>query len=116
MAGYEHALSPSVDLIPSILLKSDAASTQVDLNVMGMYKDMLWLGVSARVDDAIAPMIGYRHELSNGLSAIRIGYSYDITMSELNNYSSGSHEIMLNYCMKLMKPLPPQIYKNVRFL
>jgi len=115
-AGYRHALSPSMDLMPNILLKSDAASTQIDINVMAMYKNMLWLGVSGRVDDAVAPMIGYRHEMANGLSAIRIGYSYDITMSELNNYSSGSHEIMLNYCMKLKKPLPPQIYKNVRFL
>ncbi len=115
-AGYSHALSPTVDLLPNILLKSDAASTQIDINVMAMYKNSLWLGVSGRVDDAVAPMIGYRHEMANGLSAIRIGYSYDITMSELNNYSSGSHEIMLNYCMKLKKPLPPQIYKNVRFL
>lgn len=115
-AGYTHALSPSMDLMPNILLKSDAASTQIDINVMAMYKNSLWLGVSGRVDDAVAPMIGYRHEMANGLSAIRIGYSYDITMSELNNYSSGSHEIMLNYCMKLKKPLPPQIYKNVRFL
>lgn len=115
-AGYTHALSPTVDLMPNLLLKSDAASTQIDINVIGMYKKALWLGVSARMDDAVAPMIGYRHQLPNGLSAIRIGYSYDVTMSELNNYSSGTHEIMLNYCMKLKKPLPPQIYKNVRFL
>lgn len=116
MAGYEYALSPSVDLLPNILMKSDAASTQIDINVIGMYKDMIWLGVSGRADDAIAPMIGYRHELNEGLGAIKIGYSYDVTMSELNNYSSGSHEIMINFCKKLKKPLPPQIYKNVRFL
>ena len=116
MAGYEYAVSPSFDLLPNILMKSDAASTQIDINVIGMYKDMLWVGVSGRADDAVAPMIGYRHELNDGLAAIRIGYSYDVTLSELNNYSSGSHEIMLNYCRKLKKPLPPQIYKNVRFL
>ena len=116
MAGYTYSVSPSIDVIPSILVKSDAASTQFDINVMGMYKNMLWLGVSYRADDAIAPMLGYRHALQGGRSAVRIGYSYDVTTSSLNNYSSGSHEIMLNYCMKLKKPLPPQIYKNVRFL
>jgi len=116
MAGYTYALSPSIDIIPNLLVKSDAASTQFDINVMGMYKNMLWLGVSYRADDAIAPMLGYRHALKDGRSAVRIGYSYDVTTSSLNNYSSGSHEIMLNYCMKLKKPLPPQIYKNVRFL
>jgi hypothetical protein len=34
----------------------------------------------------------------------RIGYSYDVTTSELKNYSSGSHEIMLNYCFLIVKP------------
>lgn len=116
MAGYTHALSSNVDLIPSILVKSDQTSTQMDFNLMGMYKNTLWLAATYRLDDAIAPMIGYRHELNGGRSAIRVGYSYDLTTSELNNYSSGTHEIMLNYCMQLRKPLPPQIYKNVRFL
>jgi len=27
---------------------------------------------------------------------VRIGYSYDVTTSRLKNYSSGTHEIMLN--------------------
>lgn len=116
MAGYTYALSSSVDLIPNVLVKSDASSTQFDVNLLGMYKNMLWAGVSYRAEDAIAPMIGYRHQMPDGRSAIRIGYSYDVTTSSLNNYSTGSHEVMLNYCMKLRKPLSPQIYKNVRFL
>lgn len=116
LAGYEHALSSTFDLKPSVLVKSDAATTQLDFNIMGEYKDMLWLGATYRLDDAISPMVGYRHELNGGQSAIRIGYSYDITTSEINNYSSGTHEVMLNFCMLLRKPLPDQIYKNVRFL
>ena len=116
MLGYTHNLNSDIDIIPSVLVKSDQTSTQMDFNVMGMYKNTIWLGATYRLDDAIAPMVGYRHEINGGHSAIRIGYSYDVTTSELNNYSSGTHEVMLNYCMKLRKPLPPQIYKNVRFL
>ena len=116
MAGYKASVSADFDILPNILVKSDEASTTVDANVLGMYREMLWLGASFRLDDAIAPMIGYRHELNEGRSALKIGYSYDVTISEIQNYSSGSHEIMLGYCMKLVKPLPPQIYKNTRFL
>jgi hypothetical protein len=47
---------------------------------------------------------------------LKIGYSYDVTTSTLKNYSSGSHEIMLNYCTLLEKKPDLQIYKNVRFL
>jgi len=115
-AGYEHDLNGTIDLIPSVLVKSDAATTQLDFNLRAEYKDMLWLGATYRLDDAISPIVGYRHELQQGRSAIRIGYSYDVTTSEISNYSTGTHEIMLNFCMKLRKPLPDQIYKDVRFL
>jgi hypothetical protein len=27
----------------------------------------------------------------------RIGYAYDYTLSKLNSYTSGSHEIMISY-------------------
>ncbi len=47
---------------------------------------------------------------------LKIGYSYDVTTSKLKNYSSGSHEIMLNYCIAIVKPPDVQIYRNVRFL
>jgi len=115
MAGYDYAINADLSLQPNVLIKSDIASTQVDINLIGMYKNTFWFGVSGR-SEAVAPMLGYRHELNSGQSAIRVGYSYDVTLTDINNYSSGSHEIMLNYCMKLNKPLPPQIYKNVRFL
>jgi hypothetical protein len=39
-----------------------------------------------------------------------------VTTSALSNYSSGSHEVMLNYCVLLVKPPDVQIYRNVRFL
>ncbi|MBK7482874.1 MAG: type IX secretion system membrane protein PorP/SprF [Flavobacteriales bacterium] len=82
-----------------------------------LYNNQVWLGVSYRTEDAIAPLIGY--QIATGkdkTSMFKIGYSYDVTTSRLKNYSSGSHEIMLNYCMLLVKKPDLQIYKNVRFL
>ena len=116
MAGYDFDLTPMLTLTPQTLVKTDLASTQVDVNATATYNNTFWLGVSYRLEDAIAPMAGYNYQFPDGKSNLRIGYSYDLTTSELNNYSSGSHEIMLGYCYKLQKPLPKRVYKNPRFL
>ena len=114
-AGYEYGLGPDLKLRPSILAKSDAASTQLDVNVNVLYKDMIWGGVSYRVSDAIAPMIGYQNNDVGG-GTLRIGYAYDVTTSQIKGYSNGSHDIMVNYCFNLDKPKPLQKSKNPRFL
>ena len=114
-AGYEYGLGPDLKLRPSILAKSDAASTQLDVNVNVLYKDMIWGGVSYRVSDAIAPMLGYQNNDVGG-GTLRIGYAYDVTTSQIKGYSNGSHDIMVNYCFNLDKPKPLQKSKNPRFL
>lgn len=116
MGGYNFVLSPTWMLTPHVLAKTDLASTQLDVNATVMYDNTIWLGVTYRLEDAVAPMAGYQYNFSGGKSALKIGYSYDFTTSELNNYSSGSHELMLNFCYKLAKPLPKRVYKNPRFL
>ncbi len=103
-------------LQPSVLVKSDGTSTQLDLNALFLYDDMVWIGAGYRTEDAIAPMIGYQHRFPKGNSMFRIGYSYDVTTSELRNYSSGSHEVMLSYCFNVVKPPVIEIYKHPRFL
>jgi len=116
MAGYKHELSPDIDIEPSVLVKSDAAATIFDVNVRGIYKDLVWLGVTYRLDDAISPMVGANYNFPDNRHSVKFGYSYDVTTSEIKNHSSGTHEIMLNFCKKLFKPLPKKIYKNTRFL
>ncbi len=114
MAGYKYDINGDWTLKPAILAKSDAASTQLDLNVTVLYKNMVWAGASYRFADAIAPMVGYQKEIGKGM--MKIGYSYDVTTSEIKNFSSGSHEIFLNYCFNIEQPPAIQKYKNVRFL
>lgn len=113
VAGYEYAFS-DFKLMPNILAKTDAVTAIVDVNLLLMYKNMVWAGATYRLQDAIAPMIGYQHAIKKGM--LRIGYSYDITTSELKNYSNGSHEIMLNYCFTIDRQPPITKFKNPRFL
>ncbi len=117
-AGYDWAIGgdKKYTLQPSVLLKSDASSTQLDIGALFLYDNMIWIGASYRTEDAIAPMIGYQHQFPKGDSMLRLGYSYDVTTSELKNYSSGSHEVMLSYCFKIVKPVVNEIYHHPRFL
>jgi type IX secretion system PorP/SprF family membrane protein len=117
--GYDWALGGDKKymLEPSVLLKSDATSTQLDLNALFLYDQMVWLGVGYRTEDAISPMIGYQMSMGKNKDGMfRIGYSYDVTTSEIKNYSSGSHEIMLSYCFSIVKPPSNEIYHHPRFL
>ena len=113
-AGYDFVVSDAIKLIPNVLVKTDFISTQFDLNMLAMWNNVIWLGASYRFEDAISPMIGLQYPVGKG--EFRLGYAYDVTLSELNNYSNGSHEIFVNYNMSLGKPLSRTKYKNVRFL
>ncbi|MEM7161044.1 MAG: type IX secretion system membrane protein PorP/SprF [Bacteroidota bacterium] len=114
--GYTHSLNSDFDLNPNVIVKTDAAATSVDVNLTAIYQNTFWFGVSYRTEDAIAPMLGYQTPLQDGKSMLKVGYSYDVNTSLLADFSSGGHELMVNYCLKLEKPLPPRIFKDPRFL
>ena len=110
MAGYTFDLGPSFDLTPSVLAKSDAVSTQLDVNAIVRWNKMVFLGASYRLQDAIVAIVGLEWK------GFKFGYSYDITTSHIKNYSNGTHEIMLGYCHKFVKPPKPHGHMNERFL
>ena len=109
-AGYTVRLTPSLELTPSVWLKSDGTVVQGDINVVAMYNNQFWGGITYRLQDAIVPLIGIKW------NNIKIGYAYDITTSEIKGYSSGTHEIILGYCFKMPENKSAQRYRNVRFL
>ncbi len=121
IAGWDKRLGASNSdwtLRPSVRVESDATTTQVDANVNVLWRQTVWAGVSYRMNDAIVPMAGFQTTVGGASNPgmIRIGYSYDVTTSEIKNYSNGSHEIMLNYCFNIIKPPVRQKAKTVRFL
>lgn len=115
MAGYEKELNPTLKLLPSVFVKTDAASAQIDINLLVEYNNLVWGGVSYRYQDAISPMVGIKKD-NVGNGTLKVGYSYDVTTSQLKNYSSGSHEIFIGYCMNLPDNTIIQKHKNPRFL
>jgi type IX secretion system PorP/SprF family membrane protein len=110
-AGYNISLSnPLFELRPAIFAKSDLASTQMDFNVDLVYKERFSGGLSYRLEDAVAILVGV--EMINGLN---IGLAYDITTSALGRYGYGSQEIYLRYSLGLGKGRLKK-YKSIRFL
>lgn len=91
MGGYKFDLNEDFQLEPTFLVKYvKPIPVQLDLMARLIYKDEVWLGASYRTMDAVSIMAGYKYK--NYLS---IGYAYDITTSNIKNYSSGTHELML---------------------
>ncbi len=92
-AGAVFRLGNSVKFKPSFLLKMAPASPlSLDLNASFLFKEMLWLGVSYRTQDAVVFIL----ELQ-ATRQLRIGYAYDLNTSALNAYNSGSHELMIGF-------------------
>ena len=110
--GYKFRLpNPDYSLRPSLLVKTDFVSWQLDLSLLAEWKEKVWWGVSYRVQDAVAFLVGTR--VLNGLM---IGYSYDLSTSRLLRVSYGSHELFLSYEFKLNMDRRSSRHKSVRFL
>ncbi|TAL60689.1 MAG: type IX secretion system membrane protein PorP/SprF [Bacteroidetes bacterium] len=115
MAGYDFFLTSKITLRPSAHVKSDAAVTTFDLHCNLLYDNFIWGGLSYRLQDAIAPMIGVAWK-PNDKQTIKIGYSYDLGTSDLKAHHSNTHEILVNYCIKWNRPPKIQSHINPRFL
>jgi type IX secretion system PorP/SprF family membrane protein len=114
IGGYNYDFSPSLQIQPSTLIKTDFVSTQYDINARVLYNNMMWGGLTYRSQDAIVVMTGVSL-LDGNLDA---GIAYDITTSSLGagSRSKGSFEIFARYCFKIVIPHYPQGHRTVRFL
>lgn len=114
-AGYNYDLTSIWELKPSVFIKSVGSPTQFDVNCIAQWNRKFYGGLTYRMTDAVAALVGFNHTLPNGHN-LRIGYSYDYTTSALNVQSKGSHELMVNYCLTIEPPYKKQFHQNVRFM
>lgn len=125
MGGYEYPIDGSdIKLRANALVKTSLKSKMsADINVNALWNDMVWGGLSFRPGDAIAPMLGFQtcktsqvNKTTEMTNCFKIGYSYDVTTSDIKDYSAGSHEIFVSACLGINK-LPLRMkYSNPRFL
>ena len=116
--GFNFDLNSQITIHPSLLLKSILVQTQVEFSTIIRYNDNIFVGASFRgytpnSNDAVVILGGLK--LSEKLT---LAYAYDITLSDINLVSNGSHEIMLNYNLnkRIGAGRPPRIIFNPRAL
>jgi type IX secretion system PorP/SprF family membrane protein len=99
IGGYVFELSPSVKFKPAFLIKAvEGAPVTMDMSSNFLIKEKLILGVSYRFDDAASALAGFN--ISNSFF---IGYSYDVTLTDLSSYNQGSHEIIFKFAVPDIK-------------
>jgi type IX secretion system PorP/SprF family membrane protein len=90
--AYTFNLGDNFDIEPSFLVKySYPTEVQIDAGARIIFKEFIWLGAVFRTDDAISAIIGF----NTPNDQLSFGYSYDITTTNLSNYSFGTHELMV---------------------
>lgn len=93
MCGYVFSLGENYNLKPSTLLKCvKGAPVEWDINLNLWIHNKVALGISYRTHDAAVAMI----ELQAS-DKFRIGYAYDYTVTALQHFHSGSHELLLRF-------------------
>jgi type IX secretion system PorP/SprF family membrane protein len=108
---YLQLTNPAFELAPAINLYSDGTIVTFDLNTTLTYNKKIWGGVSYRAGSAVIGMLGIAI-----LDGLKVGFAYDFQTSTMNRYSSGSTEILVNYCFKIGLEKTPQRYKSIRYL
>jgi type IX secretion system PorP/SprF family membrane protein len=98
-AGYVFNLNENIDFKPAVMLKAVPGSPlSVDISGNFLINERFELGLAYRFDDSIDGLVSFLVT-----DDLRVGYSYDYTLSNLGDYNSGSHEIFLQYDVNLSR-------------
>lgn len=105
-------IEPNLKMKPSILLKTDLKGpASLDINTSFLINEFLWLGGAYRTATPFYNKLNPEEPLqkANALMIqaeflpnpnIRLGYAFDYSLSQLSNYSYGSHEISIGIYLR----------------
>ncbi len=105
-AGTEFKLN-NITLKPSVLSRYlPNATFQMDINLIADFNNDLGVGFSYRTQDAIVGLVQFHAN-----DQLIIGYSYDHSISKLQQYNNGSHELFLRYDFRYkVKAFDPRFF------
>jgi type IX secretion system PorP/SprF family membrane protein len=106
MAGVAWPLSPSLTLKPSLLaLWQTDNKLAIDYNVKMFIEQKIWCGVTYRDTRNLVALLGFN--LNEMLGA---AYSYEISTGGMQQFSDGSHELVLSLRLNNFKRLSSQTW------
>jgi len=93
MAGGLINASHSIKIKPQAMVKMvQGAQTQLDINVNALIKERLWIGAAYRTGADVSGLLGIYIT-----PQMLLGYAYDFSLTKIQDYSNGSHELSLSY-------------------
>lgn len=96
--GYVFDLNETFKFKPAFMaIFVTGAPVSVDLTANVLYNEKFELGAAYRFEDSVSLLMNV-----NVTPNLKIGYSYDYTISNLSRFNSGSHEIVLLYNLDLL--------------
>jgi type IX secretion system PorP/SprF family membrane protein len=97
--GFSKRINNVLTWMPSTLIRlQEDAPLSFDINSTVVLYDAVGLGVSYRLKEGFVGL--FELQLNQNF---HVGYAYDFTVSDLSKYSNGSHEIMVNYRVKIQR-------------
>ena len=104
MAGITLPISDHIQWYPSVLGRiQEKAPFSMDINSTFVLSKSVGLGASYRLGEGFVGL--FELQLNDNF---HVGYAYDFTSSNLSRFSAGTHEIMVNYRIKI-----PRLHKGL---
>lgn len=112
--GYIFTVSDDFKIQPQLMARYAGNSNynqpfNMDANLSFIFYNRLMLGATYRTDKSLSGIIHLQ-----ATRMINIGYAYDYTLSPLNGYNNGSHEIVVgfDFIRDLNKYVNPRFIKS----
>ena len=94
--GYVFDLGETTKFKPAMLLKAtNGAPLSFDLTANFLFYEKFWVGASYRINE-LAQAVGGIADFQVS-KQLRVGYAYEYPLSELSQYTSGTHEVLLMF-------------------
>ncbi len=94
--GYRFSINNSMKLTTAALFKYlPPAPLSMEATVQLDFHDQFWCGLSYRHKDAVVAMFGCVIS-----EKVRIGYSFDLSISKMIRYNSGGHEVVIGLMLR----------------
>ena len=91
--GYVFDIGENFKFKPAFLVKAvEGSPATYDISANFMFKERFVLGAGYRFTDAFSALAGFQITPS-----IFLGYAYDRSVTNLQKYNDGSHEIILKF-------------------
>lgn len=104
IGGLVFDLSENTKFKPTVIAKyTNGAPASYDLTANFLFSEKFWIGASYRFNDSsnFGALIDYQVSKD-----FRLGYAYDIPTGDIRPYTTGTHEVILIYELKLKSKGP----------